>query len=75
LKLSGIFVGVVLCMTGSVLVAGVPLDVLEVNGHPGYLTAQKMSPDGVVDKVLVVVKGFDNDNTEHPTEYQISADN
>jgi len=75
LKFAGVIAGVVLCMASSVLMAGVPLDVLEVNGHPGYLTAQEMSPDGVVDKVLVVVKGFDNDNTEHPiddlnTKYQ-----
>ena len=75
MKFAGVIAGVVLCMASSVLMAGVPLDVLEVNGHPGYLTAQEMSPDGVVDKVLVVVKGFDNDNTEHPiddlnTKYQ-----
>ena len=30
-------------------------DVLEVNGHPGYITAYQVSPDGIVDKVLMLV--------------------
>ena len=50
-------------------------DVLEVNGHPGYITAYQVSPDGIVDKVLMLVSGFDTDNDDHPiddltTDYQ-----
>lgn len=41
-------------------------DVLEVNGHPGYITAYQVSPDGIVDKVLMLVSGFDTDNDDHP---------
>jgi hypothetical protein len=68
LKLIRLWVGLVLLLSTSVGVTSTAFDVAEVNGHPGYLTAQEMSSDGVVDKVLVVVKGFDTDNTEHPSE-------
>ena len=44
------------------------LDVLEVNGHPGYITAYQVSPDGIVDKVLMLVSGFDTDNDDHPID-------
>ena len=45
---------------------GVAYDCLTVNGHPGYLTASEVSPDGVWDKVMILVTGFDTDNTSHP---------
>ncbi len=59
--------------------AGTAFDVLEVNGHPGYLTAYEISPDGIVDKVILLVSGFDTSNTNHPidsinTEYQSVID-
>ncbi len=67
--------GIMALLLGSFVSAATAFDVTEVNGHPGYLTAQEMSPDGVVDKVLMVIKGFDTDNTDHPmqdlsTKYQ-----
>ncbi|MEN8141798.1 MAG: hypothetical protein ABFR97_11315 [Thermodesulfobacteriota bacterium] len=43
-------------------------DVPELNGHPGYLTAYEISPDGIVDKVLILANGFDVENDSHPLE-------
>ncbi|PCJ66585.1 MAG: hypothetical protein COA73_00830, partial [Candidatus Hydrogenedentota bacterium] len=54
-------------------------DILEVNGHPGYLNAYEISPDGIIDKVMLIVTGFDTSNNTHPidqinTEYQSIID-
>jgi pimeloyl-ACP methyl ester carboxylesterase len=48
--------------------AATTYDVLTVNGHPGYITAMQTSPDGVVDKVMVLVTGFDTSNDSHPID-------
>jgi pimeloyl-ACP methyl ester carboxylesterase len=47
---------------------GTAFDVPVVNGHPGYLTAFQLSPDGIIDKVLIVVTGFDLSNDDHPID-------
>ena len=39
---------------------------LEINGHPGYLTAAAVH--GPLDKVIVVVPGFDTENDELPLD-------
>jgi hypothetical protein len=46
--------------------APVIYDVATVNGHDGYLTAWETS--GPVDKVLMLVTGFDTDNDDHPVD-------
>jgi len=48
------------------LAQGVAYDVPVVNGHPGYRTAYDVSPDGVIDKVVMMVSGYDDDNTSDP---------
>ncbi|MBI2422712.1 MAG: hypothetical protein HYV27_07770 [Candidatus Hydrogenedentes bacterium] len=55
-----------LICSGSALAAGVAYDVTTLNGHPGYLTGCAVSPDGVWDKVIMVVSGYDTENTDHP---------
>jgi surface protein with Ig-like domain len=52
----------------SVASAATEYNVLEVNGHPGYLTATEVSPDGVMDKVLMLVSGYDSDNNDYPID-------
>jgi len=65
MKITNIFKLALLLFSGSVF-ASTAYDVPTVNGHPGYITAYETSPDGVWDKVLVIVTGFDTSNTNHP---------
>ena len=37
-----------------------------VNGHPGYLSAWLVN--GILDKPIVIVKGYDNSNDDHPID-------
>jgi hypothetical protein len=60
-------------LLGAALLLGAPAfsasvihDVPVVNGHVGYLTAWETS--GPVDKVLMLVTGFDTDNDDHPVD-------
>ena len=41
-------------------------DLYEVNGHPGFLSAWAIN--GPLDKVIVVVPGFDPQNTSRPID-------
>lgn len=41
-------------------------DVPEVNGHPGYMVAADINGD--IDKVMLVVTGFDTQNDDHPED-------
>ena len=59
--------------------AATAFDVPEINGHPGYMIAYEISPDSIIDKVILVVTGFDTSNTSHPidlleNEYQLVVD-
>lgn len=78
MKLINIFKLFLLLLSSSVFASSVH-DVPVVNGHPGYITAYETSPDGVWDKVLIVVNGFDSKNTSHPiddinTRFQLIID-
>ena len=66
--LSTIIVGMGVLISGASSALGTAYDVLEVNGHPGYLTAYEISPDGVLDNIIMVVTGFDTSNNSHPID-------
>jgi pimeloyl-ACP methyl ester carboxylesterase len=55
-----------LLVSGFAAAAPVIHDVATVNGHPGYITAWETS--GALDKVLLLVTGFDTDNDDHPVD-------
>ncbi len=65
-QVQALMVGGAMLAGVSTLAGGVAYDVPTVNGHPGYRTAYQVSPDGIVDKVMMVVSGYDTDNTSDP---------
>lgn len=66
MKRLAILIAAMCLFCGYACATGVAYDCLTVNGHPGYLTAYEVSPDGIWDKVMILVTGFDTDNTSHP---------
>lgn len=73
MKRYSIILAVMVMFCGYASATGVAYDCLTVNGHPGYLTAYEVSPDGIFDKVMILVTGFDTQNDDHPID-QINTD-